>query len=124
RRVLFRSHLDIAKLNLLWGSTSITTKGSLKEVLDTQKMTFDFPQLVVRTTRKDALLFVHEEELGISIPDEAILNANFKGKFNDIDRKSVVETTDGSVAVEGGFSTAQQLAFQADVSINDLEIGK
>lgn len=118
------THLDIAKLNLLWGSTSITTKGSLKEVLDTQKMTFDFPQLVVRTTRKDALLFVHEEELGISIPDEAILNANFKGKFNDITAQALLKTTDGSVAVEGGFSTAQQLAFQADVSIKDLEIGK
>src|SRR5690606_3954926 len=71
------SNLQIPKVNLLWGNTSITTRGRLKEVLNTQKMSFDFPELVVRTTRKEALLFVNEKDLGISIPEEVMLKANF-----------------------------------------------
>src|SRR5690606_37419635 len=34
------SNLQIPKINLLWGSTSITTRGTLKEVLNTHKMSF------------------------------------------------------------------------------------
>lgn len=118
------SNLQIPKINLLWGNTSITTRGTLKEVLDTHKMSFDFPELLVRTTRKEALLFVNEKDLGISIPEEVMLKANFKGKLNDIAAKALLETTEGSVALQGGFSTAQQIAFRADVSIKDLELGK
>lgn len=117
-------NLQIPKINLVWGNTSITTKGAVKEVLDTQKMTFDFPELIVRTIRKDALLFVNEKDLGISIPEEVMLKANFKGKLNDITAKALLETTEGSVALQGGFSTAQQITFQADIAIKDLQLGK
>lgn len=118
------SNLQIDRANFLWAGTSITTKGAIKEVLNTQKMAFDFPQLLFKTSRKTALLFVNEEELGVRIPDEVMLNANFKGKLNDVTAKALLETSQGNVAVEGDFSTTQNIAFRADIQINDFAVGK
>lgn len=118
------SFLQIPTANVNWGQTSISAKGLVKHPLDTEKMEFDFPQLTFKTNRNDALLFVNEEETGISIPENIALNANFKGKTDDISAKAILKTPEGEVIVEGGFSNTDALVFQTDLEIINLNLGK
>lgn len=118
------SNLKIPEAAVRWGETSVVTQGSVTQLLNMKEAIFDFPELVFRTSRKDILLFINEEEMGISIPEEVVLHANFSGKLNDLSAAALLETTEGTIALEGGFSDKETLAFHSDIKVKDLAVGK
>lgn len=118
------SELKISEASVGWKGTSITARGSIKQPLDTEKMMFDFPHLVFITDKKDISLFVNEEEMGVSIPEKMMLNANFSGKPNDLSAVATLETTEGTITLKGGFSNTENIIFQSDIKIKDLAVGK
>lgn len=118
------SDLDINEINVGWRETFIKGKGTVSQPLDTEKMTFDFPYLVFITDKKDASLFVNEEETGISIPEKIMLDANFSGKLNDLSANAKLVTTDGTIMLKGGFANAKNISFESDMEVKDFAVGK
>lgn len=111
------------QIDLGWRNTYLRARGSVQEVLDTQRMTLNFPDLFLQTHKTDLSLFINDKEAGINIPEEVKLSANARGRINDLSAQALLETSLGNLAIEGDFTTTQSIAFETDLRIENLEVG-
>ncbi len=119
------NNIDIAGIRFNWGnSTNITANGTLKNAMDPNNLQFDFPQFKLDTKRTDLVQFVNEEELGISLPEEILLTGDILGSMEKIDAVAVLETGEGNIDLDGNVTLGDAIAFNGDVRVNELQVGK
>src|SRR5690606_27810094 len=76
------------------------------------------------TNKQDIAQFISEEQLGIVLPDSLQLTASLQGSLNDMATKARLETSDGTIFLEGHFAKKDQLDFNAQLEVKDLELQK
>lgn len=118
------SEMQIPKATFGWRNTSIEVTGSVKEALNIEKMSFDFPQIVFSTTKNDIAFFVDEQDMDINIPKKIILTAQLKGKPNNLTTDATLATTHGTISLKSNFSNTAAIAFDSEIKVRNLAIGK
>ncbi|HET8884895.1 MAG TPA: translocation/assembly module TamB domain-containing protein [Salinimicrobium sp.] len=115
--------LQIPVANANWGRTSIVASGMLRNPMDIDRLTFNFPNLKIATNRNDINLFVPTDSLGINFPERLVLNASVKGNLKNITADADLKTSEGQILIDGNFQNENMLAFNANLQTIDLELG-
>ncbi|QCX38889.1 translocation/assembly module TamB [Aureibaculum algae] len=118
------SSVTIPKIKVNWGNeTELSLTGHLENVTDIDKLQFDIPQFNAQTNKKSLSLFVNEDSLGINFPELVNLKGNAKGSIKDINAIVELNTSQGKANLKGHFNNENQLAFDADLKIDNYKIG-
>lgn len=121
----YLSSMDIPTMNLRWGGdTKISVRGHIDNATDMDHLRFNIPSFSAETKRGDLLRFVSEEELGVSLPEDVLLQGSAKGNLEDVIAQADLTTTQGIVTVEGEFKNGQEIAFDADLKIQEYKLNE
>lgn len=119
------SQIDIPKLKLSWGpKTVLNANGKIFNSLDIQLLSFDFPELNLKTDRKTIVKFVEEKNLGIRLPEDLEIQGNASGKLDALSAFVQLDTELGQVILDGKYKNIGQLEFDADLKVKDLQLGE
>lgn len=117
--------LEIPEGNFNWGnSTSVYGRGTLLNPMNADSLELEFPVFNIKTVREDALAFVNEDSLGISIPETLSLKSNFQGTLDNIKADAVIQTSDGQIDITGNYLNRETIAYDANVEVKKLQLGK
>lgn len=117
--------IDLTDFLVNWGeNTSITTHGELMNLTNFDQFAADIDNFTFNSTRGDITNFVSEKDLGISIPSNVRLQTTFSGKLDDLQANVLLTTPDGKVVIDGIYKKTNQLAFDADIEVINLKLGK
>jgi hypothetical protein len=118
-------NLRLEKFEVTWGaSTSITANGTLQHITNVEQLYFNLPELIATTNRNSILAFIKEEDLGITLPETAQLISSVSGTLNRVRTKSSLQTSYGSLMLDGSFSNSDQLKYDAQLQVNELQLSK
>lgn len=108
-----------------WGaSTSINASGSLQNVTDVDQLSFNIDTINAVTTRATILNFIKEEDLGITLPENARLKASAFGTITDVKTKANLTTSYGAIALDGSFKNDKIIEFNAGVKLDTFNLNK
>ncbi len=108
-----------------WGaSTFINASGNLQNATDVDQLFFNIDTINAVTTRATILNFIKEEDLGITFPENARLNASASGTITDLKTKVSLATSYGAIALDGSFKNDKTIKFKAGVKLDTLNLNK
>ncbi len=117
--------IEVNDSHLRWGQhTDLTIKGTVNGVMEPETMKFDISPAIFDTRRSDLLRFVNETQLGVALPETVRLKLTAAGSLRDITAKAALDIPEGNILLKGRYSTADFLAFDADLEVRRLQIGK
>ena len=115
--------MGISTLDVNWGKSIFNANGTVQNAMDVDLLAFDFPKLNLKTNRQTLLRFVKEEDYGVQFPEQINLQASASGKLDDLVTKLDLETDMGNILLDGAYQNNGQLAFDADLKVNQLQLG-
>ncbi|WP_373058358.1 translocation/assembly module TamB domain-containing protein [Zunongwangia sp. H14] len=119
------AYLQIPSTTIYWGNnTSLSASGSIKNPTDPDNMYFDFPRLRISSTKADLGKIIEEDSLGVSLPQNILLTANLRGNTDNITASARLNTSEGNINLDGSFLNSQQIAFDANLEVDSLQLGK
>lgn len=119
------SSVKIKEADVRWGATtSLAAEGTIFNMTDPDNLSFDIPRLQFSSKKSDIKAFLAGLDLGIELPEEISLAGSIEGNPEDLDVDAVLNSSAGDIAVDGRFSTAPGLAFDADIQVTQLELGQ
>ncbi len=117
--------IEMPLLNLEWGNTtSLVASGQLKNVTKPDSLLFDLDTIQIVSTKKDIAKFISENQLGISLPETVNINANIRGSLENILADASLKTPDGSAQIEGNYINKNQIAFDVNLTTNNIRLDK
>jgi len=115
--------INISDFNLDWGKTTqIKTSGSIQNATQPESIQFNLPEFTFQTNRSDLLMFMSEEDLGVSLPNNLKLSGDIKGSPDDISTQAKLESTQGLVAIEGRFKNQDKIEYNAELDIKAYKL--
>jgi hypothetical protein len=115
--------LDVSNFKLNWGeNTKFSAQASLQNISSTEAFQFNIAQYSLTTNRTDIDKFIEEKELGISIPETFKLNGDLSGNFEEVRTKSLLESSQGIVSLEGELNNAEDIRFNTTLSIENYRL--
>lgn len=118
------SAVQISSASLNWGSsTSLQTRGELYNVTDPDQLAFNFPFIDMNTTGSDLKQFIEEDSLGIKLPRDLAINGSLSGNPQNMKADLVLNSSQGKITAKGNFMNQDQLAFNAEVQVLELDLG-
>ena len=119
------SAVKINNANINWGSnTSLAANGTIFNATDPDALRFDLPRVRFESSGGDLRAFVEEDSLGIQLPENLSLRGRFSGTPENITADAVLESSAGKIDVNGRFTSAPGLAFNADLKVTKLQVGQ
>lgn len=113
----------IHNLNLNWGSTTnMNVRGTVNNITDTDRLSFQIPSFQTQTIRRDILQFVNEDSLGIRFPNNIRLSGNASGNLNDIHADAVLNTTQGVAKLSGHYKNVEILSFETELEVVEYKL--
>ncbi|SDR79961.1 translocation/assembly module TamB domain-containing protein [Gramella sp. MAR_2010_147] len=116
-------NLDLKSLNLKWRNTSLSGNGSLVNLQDPENLNFNLPYVQMNSKRSDLLKFVKEEDLGLKLPETISLKGSFAGNASEVRTNSLLNTSDGSLKIDGDFAMGDQIVFDAEIQGDSISLG-
>lgn len=116
-------NLELQALNLNWNNTRISGNGSLVNLQDPERLSFNLPKVNMTTKRSDLLKFVKEEDLGLKLPENITVNGSFSGNSTQIKTNSIIKTSLGQLDIDGDIEMGDQIAFEAEVQGDSIALG-
>lgn len=120
----YLSDIKLSKMLVNWNNTRISANGTIQNVTKPDELAFDIPAFSAITKRSDIILFVKEDDLGVSLPKDVKLVGNATGNLNDISAKAKLTTSQGLATIEGKFKNGETLEFNADLAIEDYKLNE
>ncbi|MEX2593238.1 MAG: translocation/assembly module TamB domain-containing protein [Anditalea sp.] len=119
------SSLNIAQVIVNWGNdTRLDAKGTVGNPMDADRLFLDFSTLDFRTQREDMLHFVNENDLGIRLPEEVLIESEIKGSLDDMVAEVSLQMPEGEVRLDGRFVNTEQIAFNAILQVEELQLNE
>ncbi len=115
--------LSVSTANIYWGETYINATGRIKNATDPDMISFDFPNAELVSKRQDLQQFVNESELGFRIPNDIDLQGQVSGTPTNITADVILNSSDGKIDLKGNFRSDAEMAFKADLSTTELNLG-
>jgi translocation and assembly module TamB len=116
--------INLENLLVYWSKTSVAAKGIIRDAMDTDRLSVDLPAIRAFSTRSDLLHFVDEKSLGIQLPDTLALISSVKGAMDDLLATMDLETNLGNIVLDASYQNQQTLAFDAELVVDELQLGK
>ena len=117
--------ITIPNTSLAWGSnTKMNINGSVSNVMDVDVLSFNINQFNVASTNTDIQKFIHQEELGFSIPKKIVLTGSVEGSLQDINANTKLVTSEGEIKIDGNFNNAKGVSFGGVIEANSVQLGK
>src|SRR5699024_5020227 len=117
--------MDLSRFLVKWGeNTQFNMQGQFKNLMDPDSLWMDMDQFHFQTLRTDLAGLIPEDSLGISIPDSIALNSQVHGSLNNLKTQTQLVTSDGDVQLNGHYKNADEIAFDATLNIDNVELGK
>jgi translocation and assembly module TamB len=116
--------INLENLLFQWSKTTLAAKGAIREALDTDKLHVDLPSIRAFSTRSDLVRFVDEKSLGIQLPDTLALISSVKGSMDDLLASMDLQTNLGNIVLDASYQNQQTLAFDAELGVAELQLGK
>ncbi|WP_228122906.1 translocation/assembly module TamB domain-containing protein [Oceanihabitans sp. IOP_32] len=117
------SNIKVTEMNTHWGSdTQISLFGTLENATQLDSLQFDVPEFSAVTKNSDILQFVNEKDLGVHLPEDAVLKGSLSGTPKAIFTQATLSTTHGVAKVDAHFKNDKKLAFRADINIEDYKL--
>ncbi|NJW54309.1 translocation/assembly module TamB, partial [Salinimicrobium sp. CDJ15-91] len=117
--------VNIENANINWGAnTSLSVNGTIFNATDPDALRFDLPRVRFNSSGGDLRAFVEADSLGIQIPENMALTGSFSGTPENITADAVLNSSAGKIDVEGNFTSAPGLAFNADIKVTSLQVGE
>src|SRR5690606_17840964 len=98
--------------------------GRIKNATNPDRLGFQVPSFRARSVRQDLIQFVNEEELGVQLPNDVLLQGKASGNLNDITASAELTTTQGIATVEGHFKQDTGISFDADLEVREYKLGE
>ncbi|WP_299215472.1 translocation/assembly module TamB [uncultured Dokdonia sp.] len=120
------SSIQISNADIQWGASTeiVMSNGVVKNATDPDNLQFDFPTVQASTTRTDLINFVKEEDLSIRLPEKIQLKGRLEGTVDAISTDIKVTTSQGIASVKGMFENKKELAFNANINIQEYRLDK
>jgi len=119
------SDLSIPDFKLKWGEyTEVSTSASIQNITDMDALRFDVPRYTITTRRADIHRFVDESELGVCLPHDLQLTGDLKGGIKAISTQSTLETSQGTVAVEGQLSFDNKIEYNSHLEVKKYRLNE
>lgn len=116
-------NINVDKLLLRWSKTSLAARGTIEQPMDMERLRFDLPNIRMNSTRSDLIRFVDEQAIEIQLPDTLQLQSSVRGALDDVLANVDLKTSLGNITLDGGFQNLQTIAFDADLDVQDLQLG-
>ena len=118
-------NLNIENTGLEWGqATALDLNGTISHPLNLDSLRVKLEHLQLSTNKQDMAHFVSQEQSGIALPDSIQLLASIAGSINNMETKANLETSNGTVLLEGHFTNTDQIDFDARLEAKNLELQK
>jgi len=118
------SAIEIPNFKVNWKNTNIHATGTVFNSTNPDKIRFDFPRFQLNSSKSDLAAFIDEKEMGVDLPKEIKLTGNFKGTPDDLQSKADLITSDGTLRLNASFQNQQQIAFDAQLETESVQLGK
>jgi len=117
--------LQVDKLVANWGPlTRLNLTATLKHYNNEEKLQFRFNDFRFSSSKKDLLVFVQEEDLGIRIPKSILISGNASGNTKDLTANASLKIPEGELSVKGNFLNQRELRFKGVLTAKELAVGK
>ncbi|HLS30917.1 MAG TPA: translocation/assembly module TamB domain-containing protein [Flavobacteriaceae bacterium] len=118
------AQLDLPVFNVRWGSTNINTRGKLRNLTIPEQLYASIDHFRLNTIRQEVLVFVDEEEIGITVPETIYMQSELYGSLDDLKTKTLLQIPEGEINVDGSFKNKELIAFDAVLDVTDFDLGK
>lgn len=119
------SAIDIPTFRLNWArDTRVLASGSVRNPMDVDNIYLDFDNILFESSRRELTAFVDEEQMGIRIPESIRLESSVTGGLQDIQADASLIIPEGRVNFAGSFQDTEQIAFNAELDVIDLDLGE
>ncbi|MGJ8735198.1 MAG: hypothetical protein ACSHXE_01310, partial [Zobellia laminariae] len=117
--------IDIKNIDLNWGETTrFAAQGNLQNVTQPDSLYFNFDTIKLNTVKEDVAQFVSEQELGIALPKTIILNAQAKGRVDDLSASAELIIPEGAITANGTYQDGNEMRFDGNIKVDSLQINK
>lgn len=119
------AQMNVPEFIAKWGEhTQIKMLGQFRNLMNADSLWIGIDNFSFQTLRQDIIALIPEDSLGISIPENIALNSQIHGGLNDLKTSTQLVTSDGGVQLTGNYKNIDEITFDAQLSIEDLELGK
>ncbi|WP_246067783.1 translocation/assembly module TamB domain-containing protein [Changchengzhania lutea] len=120
----YLSAVQLPMFNVFWGNTThISANGTINYLTQPDKLQFNIPNFKANTKRQDLVRFIDEKSLSVNLPQDIELTGNSKGSLNAFKICTKLQTNQGIARIDGQFKNETTMAFNADISIEDYQMG-
>ncbi|CAM4147397.1 translocation/assembly module TamB domain-containing protein [Zobellia nedashkovskayae] len=117
--------IDIKNIDLNWGETTrFAAQGNLQNVIQPDSLYFNFETIKLNTVKEDVAQFVSEQELGVTLPKTIVLNAQAKGRVDDLSATAALIIPEGAVTANGAYKDGNEMRFDGNIKVDSLQIDK
>ncbi len=117
--------LKFAKTKLNWGTaTAFSINGSIKNVINPDKLEVNLPAFNAKTKRKDLLQIVDEKQLNIKLPEEILISGNVNGGLKNGSVDAEINTSQGIATVKGSYKNNNKLSYEVALDIEKYKVGE
>lgn len=115
--------LRVQDLTLNWGSqTRFFAAGTMENPTDPDRLTVDFPRLLIRSTGADLGRWIDEEESGVRLPEEVLLTTELRGSAKDLDATAILRTSFGTAEVSGNYYSDGQPGYRFRGRLDEIRL--
>ena len=117
--------LTIKPTRFNWGkNTFLSLQGSVYNASNPENLSYNFPTYRIQSSRSDLNRFLNEKELGVQLPNTVKLSGSLKGTTTRAITKSILQTTDGKVALNGNATFGNTIQFDSEITGSEIQLGK
>ncbi|TXK71026.1 translocation/assembly module TamB domain-containing protein [Mesonia sp. HuA40] len=117
--------LNVEQVKVYWGDQfNSSLEGVFSNINNIDQLEFDLPIFEI-TTRKSAIeQFIKQEDLGFNLPDKIELKSTVKGSTSAGELDAFLDTSLGSVQVEGEFNLHKVYGFEGEIKTNSIQLAQ
>ncbi|WP_035899329.1 translocation/assembly module TamB domain-containing protein [Leeuwenhoekiella sp. MAR_2009_132] len=117
--------LTISPTRFNWGrSTYLSLQGTVYNATNPDNLSYNFPTYRIQSTRTDLSRFLNEKDLGVQFPELVRMSGSLKGTTTRALTKTTLETTDGTVVLNGNAAFGNRINFEGVVTATEIRLGK
>ncbi|MDN3605127.1 translocation/assembly module TamB domain-containing protein [Belliella kenyensis] len=118
------SAVRVSDFQTSWSDAKITAKGSLRNVLDTDQLYFDFPDVNLEASGATIGKFLSEAQReSYQLPEKVHIEARAKGKLEDLLSEIKLESDLGNLDLLAKYKDSGSMSFDIELKVNEFQLG-
>ena len=118
-------NLQLKETKIQWGdSTQVSLNGNFQNLIAPDSLYVENGNLNLTTTKNDLSYFIDTETSGINLPDSLTINAALQGSVNKLTTKTSLNSSMGSIKIDGILNLNESLGYKGKLVVNQVELGK